>query len=60
MGIYCQNCDTLHKRESIPRKCPKCGNTDITKFIRADECDFDLKATLQAERDRIYLMNRRV
>jgi predicted RNA-binding Zn-ribbon protein involved in translation (DUF1610 family) len=54
VGIYCTKCETLHKTNSIPRKCPSCGNTDITLFIRADDCDF------HPNKDADYLKSRSI
>jgi hypothetical protein len=41
MGIYCHACKKLNKIKTVPSKCPNCGQTDRTQFIRADDEDFD-------------------
>jgi len=61
MGTYCTACERMIEGETMhmPKKCPHCGNTDRTKFIRADENDMDPHYKQKHEEDKEYLESRR-
>lgn len=58
MGVKCLKCknvlsgsDGLH----LSSKCPKCGNTNMSLFIRVDDLDIDPKKN---KRDKEWLESR--
>ena len=61
MGTYCMACEQLIESETMhmPKKCPYCGNTDRTKFVRADEDDMDPRYQKKHQEDKQYLESRR-
>jgi|WetSurMetagenome_2_1015567.scaffolds.fasta_scaffold06963_6 hypothetical protein len=62
MGIYCMACERMIEGETMhmPKVCPHCGNTDRTKFIRADEEDMSPHYQKKHNEDKAYLESRRV
>jgi Zn-ribbon containing protein (DUF2072). len=61
MGAICTACNQTIENESmhIPKKCPRCGNTDRTKFIRVDEFDLSPHKIDKHNKDKKYLESRR-
>ena len=61
MGTFCTACNKMIDSEGrhMPTKCPHCGNTDRTKFVRVDVKDMDPKILEQYKKDKKYLESRR-
>ena len=61
MGTYCTACNKMIASEGLhmPKICPHCGNTDRTKFVRADEEDMNPKIQQKHQDDKKYLESRR-
>ncbi len=50
MAIMCVKCSHIHKEDTLPSKCEKCGQSNIDQFIRVEKEDFD-EAEYQKEKE---------